>query len=358
MKKILYLSNIEVPYREDFFSQLAKVCDLTVLYERRNTLIRDDKWAKSGHSSYHKIYLDGIPIRTEDSFSIRIASEVRKGYDLVVIGSYNSPVQIFAMLIMMLLKIPFIINLDGEQFINNKGIKTKIKRFLLKRAKGYLQAGDKSTTTLRAAIRNSHPIFRYYLSSLKTADIQANAEKALPRDNTVAVIGQYFPYKGIDIALAVARRMTDVRFKFVGMGKRTNIFLSDNQDIPDNVEVIPFLHKKELELLYLTSAAMMLPSRQECWGLVVNEAASYGTPIVSTYGSGAAVEFLADEYPEYLAQPGDPASLEQALKRCLTSDNTEYSIYLKHKAAEYTIERSVRCHLQAFDGMTAHRHLH
>ena len=33
-KKVLYISNIQVPYRVRFFNLLAEKCDLTVLYER------------------------------------------------------------------------------------------------------------------------------------------------------------------------------------------------------------------------------------------------------------------------------------------------------------------------------------
>ena len=46
-----------------------------------------------------------------------------------------------------------------------------------------------------------------------------------------------------------------------------------------------------------------------CLRLVVNEAASFGTPIVSTWGSGAAMEFIGDDYPQFLAKPADAGSL-------------------------------------------------
>ena len=44
-KKILYISNIEVPYRVSFFNEFAKHCDLTVLYERKKSDNRDENWA-------------------------------------------------------------------------------------------------------------------------------------------------------------------------------------------------------------------------------------------------------------------------------------------------------------------------
>lgn len=60
---------------------------------------------------------------------------------------------------------------------------------------------------------------------------------------------------------------------------------------------------------------MVLHSRQECWGLVINEAASFGTPIVSTYSCGAIVEFLNDKYSEFMAKPNNPEDLYQKSKK-------------------------------------------
>ena len=40
--KILFLVNIPSPYRNDFFNELGKKCDLTVLFEKR--IADDRKW--------------------------------------------------------------------------------------------------------------------------------------------------------------------------------------------------------------------------------------------------------------------------------------------------------------------------
>ena len=81
----------------------------------------------------------------------------------------------------------------------------------------------------------------------------------------------------------VACMDSSIRYKFVGMGKRTELFLKEMGNMPENVKVIPFLQKSDLEEEYRRCSLLLLPTRQECWGLVVNEAASFGTPIVSTW---------------------------------------------------------------------------
>ena len=56
MKKILYITNIEVPYRVKFFNELAKYCDLTVLYERSKSSNRDGSWSSSEKINYKALY--------------------------------------------------------------------------------------------------------------------------------------------------------------------------------------------------------------------------------------------------------------------------------------------------------------
>ena len=116
-----------------------------------------------------------------------------------------------------------------------------------------------------------------------------------------------------------------------------------------NVEVIPFLQKNELFKAYRGSAMMLLPTRQECWGLVINEAASFGTPIVSTWGSGAAVEFLAEDYPCYLAQSDNASDLLLKVQNLMEHDSEEYSRFLLKKSLRYSIEECVLAHREALD---------
>lgn len=346
MKKVLYISNIEVPYRARFFNELAKSCDLTVLYERKKSATRDSKWSTSIGADYRIKYLKGKNIGNENAFSFGILKEL-KGYDRIIIGCYNSPVQMLAILYMRLLKIPYYLNIDGEIFAEGKGIKNQLKRFFLRGAEGYFAAGEKSAESLRKIVGDK-TIIPYYFSSLSAEEIEINAAFASSlRNNTILVVGQYFDYKGMDIVLLAAKKVPELQFKFIGMGSRTELFLQENE-ISENVEVIPFLQKKELEEEYKHCGMLVLPSRQECWGLVINEAASFGMPIVSTSGSGAAAEFLADQYPEYLAEPGDADSLLNCIRSLIeTTKKEEYIGFLLEKSKKYTIESGVEAHLKA-----------
>lgn len=350
MKKVLYLTNIEVPYRVLFFNELAKFCDLTVMYERRKSANRDNKWASGETKNYRVEYLDGKDIGDEYGFSWKILSLIQRKWDIVVVGCYNSKVQILAMAYMRLHRVPFIINLDGEPFIG-KGVKAFVKKIMLRGANGYLAAGVKAGESLKAAIGGKHPIIPYYFSSLTDKEIGKNANCDMKREDFVLVVGQYFDYKGMDVAFRTACMDKSIRYKFVGMGKRTELFLRDMGEMPENIEVIPFLQKSDLEKEYRKCSLLLLPTRQECWGLVVNEAASFGTPIVSTWGSGAAVEFLGDTYPRFLAKQGDAMSLLDCVHNCMNNNSSDYSAYLRKVSKNYSIEKSVAAHLKAMESI-------
>lgn len=356
MKKVLYLTNIKVPYRAKFFNELSKYCDLTVVYERSKSSTRNNQWMQETASNYKEYYLDGIKIGGESTFSFKILKFLRKDFDEIIIGCYSTSVGIFSNFVLRLMHKPFYLNFDGEPFADDKSLKTLFKKIVMNGATKYIVAGVHSADSVKRAIKDkSKKVYPYFFSSLSENELINNAtERNLTHGKEgayILVVGQYFDYKGLDIAVKAAKKFPNIRFKFVGMNNRSELFIKEN-DIENmkNIEVIPFLNKEDLITEYKNCQLLVLPSRQECWGLVVNEAASYGVPIVSTLGSGSAVEFLLDAYPQFLAKPGDIDSLVEAIKKELEMENPEdYSKFLIQKCTDYSIEKSVKCHMESFE---------
>lgn len=350
MKKVLYISNIEVPYRVRFFNELAERCDLTVLYERADSTNRNAEWAKSEGRNFKTKYLNGCKIGNEYGFDLKIIKYLFGGYDVIIIGCCNSKIQILAMFLMKLLHKRYCLNIDGELFIG-KDLKSRIKSIVMRGADKYFVAGKKSSDTIRS-VTHSPNVIPYWFSPLSEKEL--NIHRKTPNNNLnncVLVVGQYLAVKGIDVVLDVAKKNNLIKYKLVGTGYKTEQLLKRIQEMGlCNVEVIPFLQKTDLENEYKTCLMLVLPSRQECWGLVINEAASFGTPIVSTWGAGAAIEFLADEYPQFLARPNDADDLYQKINDLIEFDEIDkYRQFLVYKSMDYTIEKSVAAHVKAFE---------
>lgn len=346
-KRVLYMTNIPAPYRVRFFEELGKQCRLTVAYERKTAANREKNWIKPEGLGFHQRFFGSIPMGNEGGLTLKMAREALEGYDAVVVGCYNCPGQMLAILALRLWKKPYLLNFDGEPFLIPGAWKTPVKRFFLRGAAGYLAGGERAAESLRSVV--DQPVIPYYFSSLSEQELQEHGLAVRQRENTVLVAAQYLPCKGLDVALEAARREKSICWHFVGMGSHSGAFLRDHRGkIPENVKIIPFLSREELNEAYQSCRVMVLPSRQECWGLVIQEAASFGTPVVSTWGSGAAVEFLGKDYPCFLAAPGDPESLYRCVRRVLEGDSRDYSAFLREKARNYSIEKSVQAHMRAF----------
>lgn len=349
MKKILYITNNEMPYKTKFFNELSKYCDLQVLYEFDSDSARNTKWRKSIKQSFK---YDSLQKYHGKMFKITriIKNYIKNGYDTIIFGCVNNKQEIL-LIRYFRKKANVYINLDGELFLN-KGLKTYIKKYVLSGVKGYLSAGITATDNLKKSIKKDNA-FSYHFSSLTEEEITTNSKnyKQNKRQDYFLIVSRYSKEKGLDIILKVAEMHPDIIFKFTGMGNRISKFMKKVKKMRlKNVVAIPFLQKEELSMEYSNCKALILPSVQECWGLVVNEAASYGTPIVSTYGSGAAIELLKPEYSFFLAKPKDVKSLDECISKFLDYKNVEeYSNYLVEISNKYTIENMVDDHLMALN---------
>lgn len=346
MKRVLYLTAMIVPYRTRFFNLWAEACDLTVAYEYGGSGVKNKEWLASEKLRHKALFLDDAGGKV--SPYLRLMKLIRGDWDVVVVGCCNMGMERWLTLYLRFMRIPYVLNFDGESFFEGNSLKSRIKRWFVKGASCYLIAGEKSKSNLQKIVKGQ--VTSYYFSPLYEKEIGSFPFGVPKRESFVLVVGQYFPYKGMDVMLKIALKDQSIKYKFVGMGVRQDLCLKDFgiSEVP-NIEFIPFLQKEELEEEYKKCALFVLPSRQECWGLVINEAASFGAPIVSTWGSGAAVEFLQDDYPQYLAKPKDEDSLYEAIKLCLSKPSEEYSKFLISKARQYTIERMVKVHSEMLD---------
>ena len=352
MKKVLYLSTIEVPYRTEFFNQLSKKCDLTVLYITPNQTSRNKKWCQSISAQFQIVYLSNKQYNHRIKFKI-LKYVLFKKYDKIIFGCVNDPSETFALLIMKLLRKKYILSLDGETWLEEKTIKAFLKRFFIKGADIYLTAGEKTLEGLKKIVKNKERIFSYYFSPLSNQILKEHQKHMNKNEtNQILVVGRYCKEKGLDIAIEVALQTPQLNYKFIGIGNMYDEFMKylESMGNPKNIQVIPFLQSEELYKEYQKCKMFVLPSRKECWGLVINEASSFGVPIVSTTGSGAALEFLKDDYSMFLAEANNVVDLKKKIENLLNYDKIDvYRKYLIKKSSKYSIEKMVDVHIKVIN---------
>ena len=92
----------------------------------------------------------------------------------------------------------------------------------------------------------------------------------------------------------------------------------------------------------------MHPTREDIWGLVINEAMGYGLPIITTNKCVAGVELLTSDC---IIEPEQENSLATKICRLLDNDLERDKLSKRNyqKSIEYTIENMAKAHKEILD---------
>jgi len=170
--KVLWLTNIPSPYRVDFFNELGKYCDLTVIFEKKSSDERDESWKNLSFDNFTPVFLKGKAVRVDSALSFEVLKYIKKGkYDILAGLNYSSPTMILAMEKAMLLKLPYTFVSDGSFVREDSFLKGFIKRRYIKGAASILSSGEYTNNTLIHYGASKERIFNYPLTSLFENDI-------------------------------------------------------------------------------------------------------------------------------------------------------------------------------------------
>ena len=132
MKEVLYITNKEVPYKSKLFNSIAKEVDLTVLYQSRDLGARNSQWARSIKAE-HKVLFARESGKNWLAVALSILRVIfSRKWDTIVMGCLNEKPQYVVILMLKLLRKPYMLNMDGEYFLCGNSLKARIKRFFIR----------------------------------------------------------------------------------------------------------------------------------------------------------------------------------------------------------------------------------
>ena len=361
--KVLYLANIPSPYRVDFFGELSKSCELTVLFEREKASDRKEGWQSQGSTGYQTHYLKGIKVKTETAFAPGVLRFLKKNqYDIIVIGGYATPTAMLAILWLKIRKMPFVLNADGGFIKQSSGFKDKIKRFFIGEADAWICLGEHTKRYFVHYGANAARCFVYPFSSLLKADIleapptaaqKQSVKKTLKISESKAVlaVGQFIPRKGFDILLKAWQDMPQDSGLFIIGDNPSEAYLTFVEELKlQNVHFVGFLSKAALKEYYIACDLFVLPTREDIWGLVVNEAMAAGLPVLTTTACLAGLE-LINESNGRLTAPEDIKATHDAMVEMLANSKKTSAMpqHALDTIQSYTIENMAKRHIEIFN---------
>lgn len=359
--KVLFLTNIPSPYRVAFFNELGKMCELKVLYEKRYDSHRDKEWLSKPSENFTEVFMEQKKIRREAVICPSVISYLDSNlYDVIVIGGYSTPTGILAIQYCKRKNIPFILNADGGIINEENRIKYAFKRHLIGSAKAWLSTGFSTNQYLEHYGAINHKIFAYPFTSTSNADLIKVSEQEkrefkrilnIQDKPTVLSIGQFIHRKGFDVLLDSWVKL-DKEFNLVIIGggeKKTELEEQIEHLDLKNVTLIDFLSSDVLSQYYKAADLFILPTREDIWGLVINEAMAYGLPVITTDNCVAGIELISDN--GYIVPVEDSAVLAEKAGKILRND--ELREHMGWESLEtiksYTIENMAKVHLDIFN---------
>lgn len=360
--KVLWLTNIPSPYRVDFFNELGKYCELTVLFERQSANDRDDSWKNFHIERFSPVFLNGVRHGTAEAFCPAVLRYLnKKKYDKIVVTNYSNPTGMLAIAAMKVRRIPYIIEGDGAFAGSGKGLKEKIKTWLLSGAAQCFSTAAEHDAYYRTYGVSDDHIVRYPFTSLKETDILAQPvsaeEKAALRDKLgmreekiLLSVGQFIYRKGYDVLFGALTKLDNSVGCYIVGGEPTEEYLQQVSTLGlKNIHFIGFKQKKELSEYYKAADAFVLPTREDIWGLVVNEAMAYGLPVVTTKRCVAGLEMIRTAELGALVPVDDAEALASAIQTVLTDLKPNTANTVLDAIRPYTIEGMAKRHIDIWN---------
>ena len=212
MKRVLYITNYPSPYRVNFFDELSRCCEVTVLLSEQveKQTQWNPAWFTPGEGRFRMVQLGGFRMKIgAESLSSEIFAWLKKPFDVIIVGGYSSPTAILALGWLKWKKIPFYMEVDGGLIREDSRLKYLFKRLLISSAPRWLSSGDATDRYLIHYGARADGIDHYPFTSLYKRDIlpeiPAEEEKktlrkelGMTEEKILLCVSRIDPGKGLD----------------------------------------------------------------------------------------------------------------------------------------------------------------
>ena len=358
--KVLFLANIPSPYRVAFFEELGKLCDLTVCFEGRKATDRNEDWGVNKYTFFNAIFMKGLRTKSDQFFCPKIVNVIKQKFDIIILGGYSSPTAMMAIEYMRIKQIPFFLEVDGGLIAQENKVKYAIKKHFISSAAVWFSTGNITTEYLVHYGAQKERIYRYPFSSVRQNEILrepiSSEEKIALRKklnidgNKVGVsVGQFIPRKGFDILLRAWKNCSKDETLYIIGSEPTEEYLKiQRENNLTNVHFVGFKNPKELRNYYQAADVFVFPTREDIWGLVINEAMANGLPVITTERCVAGKELVKEGENGYIVGVEDAVNLYEKVQEFFNDDDKRdyMSKESLKKIQMYTIENMASVHIE------------
>ena len=320
--KVLITSNIPAPYFVAYLNELSKYCDVFAVFENKTSPDREDAWYRNEDLKFTFKVLNVCTMGTRVGVSFKILKFLSaKEFDRIIVANPTTPTGIIALLYCRWNKVPFIIQSEGGFQGSGIGFKEHFKKYIMEKAKYYLTGMGNDDDYFLAYGATKDKLRPYPFSSMYESTINkkllSKVEKNVlrkelnVRENIIIIsVGRFIKCKGFDILLKIVPQIKgDVGIYIIG-GKPTNEYKSIITNLGiNNVHFLEFCQPEILKKYYEMANIFILPTREDTWGLVINEAMANGLPVITTNKCIAGLQLIENGVNGYIVPTDDESEL-------------------------------------------------
>ncbi len=362
--KILFLTNIPSPYRVAFFNELGKSCNLTVAFEGRFATDRNSAWQAEKAKNFTPIFLKSWRLGADAFLSLQIIGLLKQKWDKVIIGGYSTPTAMLAIEYMRLKKISFYLEVDGGLIRKDSKLKFWLKKHFISAASGWFSSGKETTKYLVHYGANKEKIYEYPFSSLQEKDIlpalptigqkqELRKQLGIKEDKVIVSVGRFSYQKGYGKGYDILMKSEEILPKDIGIyiigDEPTQEFINWKEEKTLNqVHFVGFQSKENLQKWYQAADVFVLPTREDIWGLVINEAMAQGLPVITTNKCVAGLELIKEGQNGYIIPTENSKALAEAILKIFKQDCRAMGQKSLEFIKPYTIENMAQYHGNIF----------
>jgi glycosyltransferase involved in cell wall biosynthesis len=360
-KKVVIITNIPSPYRVDFFYYLQEHVtkyDFHFIYSSPFNKTR--KWHVDEDKIQNSVYLKSKRIKIKkryDELDYIIPYGVGKALDqlkpdVVVAMEYN-PTVLLAMHWCRKNKVKYISWTDGTLYAERNLKKPHMwaRKYIINRADAFIGSSTASKETQIAYGALADKCFISYL----TVDIDKYLTvKHSYGSGKLVYVGSLIQRKGLDLLLtALAQTPPDIRLVIVGCGREKEELEKQAQElgIHDRIEYRGFLEGEALRNCYEECDAFVLPTREDCYGLVILEAMCASLPVISSKYADGAADLITPQVNGFIVDPQDSAGFAVIIQKTLEDPDrlAKMGAASYRKAQEFSFEHVAKGYVDAID---------
>lgn len=257
----------------------------------------------------------------------------RQRFDAIIIHGHNFLVNLLAIATAKTLGTAVFMRSETHLLLRRRGLKRALRAPALRALYGVCDAclyiGTANRRFYEAhGVPSSRLFFVPYTVDnahfgLEPENRAANRETVLsqlgiPADATTIVfasklIGRKRPYDLLQAYHRLTAERANVALLIIGEGAEESGLRRMAVDVP-NVHFLGFKNQAELPAYLAAADIFVLPSENEPWGLVINEAMCAGVPVVTTHEVGAALDLVRSGETGYLYDAADVSALADRLR--------------------------------------------